>query len=113
MRGPPEAGLDDLRRQLTQLQSDVERLTAYGRAVASAVATLSPSAHTALARALGPEELGLKDERQSDLFDQAGRVQALGRSESALARDLERALVARAADLDGDEPQDERQRVSG
>lgn len=100
MGGPPEAGLDDLRRQLVDLQSEVRRLTAYGRAVATAVATLSPAAQTALVQALGHEALPLADDTQGDLFDRPARLQALGRSDAALARDLERALVAHAADLD-------------
>lgn len=112
MGGPPEAGLDDLRRQLVELQSDVRRMTAYGRAMATAIATLSPAAHTALTQALGREDLPLEDEAQADLFERSGRVQALGRAEAALAQDLERALVARAADLDDDEPGDLRQRAN-
>ncbi|MDP1643353.1 MAG: hypothetical protein Q8L59_14355 [Phenylobacterium sp.] len=103
MGGPPEAGLDDLRRQLVELQSDVKRLTAYGRAVATAVATLSPAAQSALVQALGRDELPFGDDAQGDLFESSGRVQALGRSEAALARDLERALVAHAAELDEDQ----------
>lgn len=113
MDGPPEAGLDDLRRQLVELQSDVRRLTAYGRAVASAVATLSPAAHTALVQALGRDDLPLDDDAQGDLFESSGRVQALGRSEAALARDLERALVAHAAVLDEDEAGEQGRRALG
>lgn len=114
MGGPPEAGLDDLRRQLVDLQSDVRRLTAYGRAVATAVATLSPAAHTALIQALGREDLPLDDAVQGELFERSGRVQALVRSDAAaLARDLERALVAHAADLDSDEQDDRRHRALG
>lgn len=113
MGGPPEAGLDDLRRQLVDLQSDVRRLTAYGRAVATAVATLSPAAHTALVQALGREDLPLDDAVQGELFERSGRVQALVRSDAALARDLERALVAHAADLDSDEQDDRRHRALG
>jgi len=103
MGGPPEAGLDDLRRQLVELQSEVRQMTAYGRAMATAIATLSPAAHTVLTQALGREALPLECDPQGDLFERSGRVQALGRSEAALAQDLERALVARAADLDGDD----------
>jgi len=123
MGGPPEAGLDDLRRQLVDLQSEVRRLTAYGRAVATAVATLSPAAHTALVQALGRDELPLEDEVQGELFERSGRIQALVRSDAALARDLERALVAHAADLDAsdldaadldiDEPEDRRHSATG
>lgn len=112
MDGPPEAGLDDLRRQLVELQSEVRRLTAYGRAVASAVATLSPAAHTALVEALGQEDAPVDDVAQGDLFERARRIQALGRSEAALARDLERALVAHAAGLEEDEPEAQLHRAS-
>jgi len=113
MGGPPEAGLDDLRRQLVDLQSDVRRLTAYGRAVATAVATLSPAAHTARIQALGRADLPLDEAVQGDLFERSARVQALVRSDAALARDLERALVAHAADLDQDEPEDRRHSAQG
>jgi hypothetical protein len=113
MSGPPEAGLDDLRRQLVELQDDMRRLTAVGRAVATAVATLSPAAHTALLQALGREDLPLEDAVQGELFEPSGRVQALVRSNAALARDLERALVAHAADLDSDEPDDRRHTALG
>ncbi|MDZ4052607.1 MAG: hypothetical protein U1E24_04985, partial [Phenylobacterium sp.] len=62
MGGPPEAGLDDLRRQLVDLQSEVRRLTAYGRAVATAVATQSPAPQTAVVQARGHEVLPLVDD---------------------------------------------------
>ncbi|MGQ3016152.1 hypothetical protein [Phenylobacterium sp.] len=113
MSRPPEAGLDDLRRQLVELQSDVRRLTVYGRAVATAVATLSPAAQTALVQALGRDDLPFDNDAQGDLFESSGRVQALGRSEAALARDLERALVAHAADLDEDDAGDRDRRARG
>ncbi|MDO8901327.1 MAG: hypothetical protein Q7V15_08240 [Phenylobacterium sp.] len=113
MDGPPTAGLDDLRRRLDHLQFEVRQISAYGRAMVAAIATLSPAAHAALTEALGRETLGLEtdDGRQADLF--APGSEGLRLSQARLARDLERALVERAARLDGDGAYEEPQRRSG
>ena len=77
-------------------------------------AARATAAHTALIQALGREDLPLDDAVQGELFERSGRVQALVRSDAAaLARDLERALVAHAADLDSDEQDDRRHRALG
>lgn len=104
MSGPCEAALDDIRRRLDQLHTDVQMMTALGRATLSAVATLSDEARKAAAAALAEEAArqGFEGEAefQAALFEASAVIEGAASAEARLARRLERALIERAAELE-------------
>ena len=104
MSGPSEAALDDIRRRLDQLHSEVQVVAAYGRATLAAIAGLSDEARRAAADALAEEAagLGLSGEAgaQADLFAASADVEGAGTPDARLARRLEQALVEQAIGLD-------------
>ncbi len=110
MNESSEAALDDIRRRLDQLHSDVQVMTAYGRVAVAALADLSADSRRAVAGALAEEAaaLGLSGDAgaQADLFAASAGVDGAGAPEARLARRLERALVEQAAALgeDGEPP---------
>jgi hypothetical protein len=104
MNGPPEAALDDIRRRLDELHHEAQRASALGRATLSALAVLSVETRQAVEEALRHEADALRqqapDPMQHDLFDAFSGLQALATPHERLARDLEQALIDRAAGLD-------------
>ncbi|MDP1618981.1 hypothetical protein [Phenylobacterium sp.] len=116
MNGPPEAALDDIRRRLDELQREARRASALGRATLSALAVLSDETRQAVEDAVRQEAEAMRREAsgpmQEDLFEAFCELQALATPEGRLARDLEQALIDRAAGLDG-EPIDLSQRKVG
>ena len=100
----PISALDDIRRRLDELQHEAQRASALGRATLSALAVLSAQTRQAVEEGLRQEADALRrqvdDPMQHDLFEAFCELQALATPEGRLARDLEQALIDRAAGLD-------------